>query len=231
MFNDCSAADEAFHINQPDIFICEYLIMREDILNLIKKIKGNKVTSGIPVILLSGDQHSENNVKAIESGADMHIGLPFDIKYLRVSVEQLLNKLKSLQDYYQSNVSFYQFTYGKILHKEDKEFIDKMLKIINENISDSSVTTSFIAERMGVSVRTLYNKLDGLIDITPNNIIKEFRLMYAEQLLSTTQMSIDEIIYKSGYANRGTFFKNFSAKFGCTPKSYREKKNSGTYEG
>ena len=84
---------------------------------------------------------------------------------------------------------------------------------------------------MGVSVRTLYNKLDGLIDITPNNIIKEFRLMYAEQLLSTTQMSIDEIIYKSGYANRGTFFKNFSAKFGCTPKSYREKKNSGTYEG
>lgn len=231
MFNDCSAADEAFHINQPDIFICEYLIMREDILNLIKKIKGNKVTSGIPVILLSGDQHSENNVKAIESGADMHIGLPFDIKYLRVSVEQLLNKLKSLQDYYQSNVSFYQFTYGKILHKEDKEFIDKMLKIINENISDSSVTTSFIAEKMGVSVRTLYNKLDGLIDITPNNIIKEFRLMYAEQLLSTTQMSIDEIIYKSGYANRGTFFKNFSAKFGCTPKSYREKKNSGTYEG
>ena len=37
-----------------------------------------------------------------------------------------------------------------------------------------------------------------------------------------TKLSVDEIIYKSGYSNRGTFFKNFSAKYGCTPKSYRK---------
>ena len=101
-----------------------------------------------------------------------------------------------------------------------------MLKIISENISDSTVTTAFIAEEMGVSVRTLYNRLEGLINVTPNNIIKEFRLAYAEQLLSTTKLTIDEIIFKSGYANRGTFFKNFSAKYGCTPKAYREKLNN-----
>ena len=227
MFNDCQAAEDAMHINQPDIFIYEYLILSEEILKMIKKTKGDRVTSSIPVILLSGDQHNENKIKEIESGADLHIGLPLDIKYLRASVEQLMNKLKSLQDYYKSSVSSYRFTWGKILHREDKEFIEKMLQIINDNISDSSVTTAFIAEKMGVSVRTLYNKLDGLLNVTPNNIIKEFRLMYAEQLLSTTQMSIDEIIYKSGYANRGTFFKNFSARYGCTPKSYREKLAGG----
>ncbi len=140
--------------------------------------------------------------------------------------EQLMNKLKSLQDYYKSSVSAYQFTYGRILHREDKEFIDKMMKIISENISDTNVTTAFIAEKLGVSVRTLYNKLEGLISTTPNNIIKEFRLSYAEQLLSTTKLTIDEIIFKSGFANRGTFFKNFSAKYGCTPKSYRAKLNN-----
>ena len=32
----------------------------------------------------------------------MCIGLPLDIKYLRASVEQLMNKLKSLQDYYKA---------------------------------------------------------------------------------------------------------------------------------
>ncbi len=227
MFNDCNAALYATHSMQPDIMIFEYMTQLNDVLNTIKAVKADKITANTPVLLLSGDRHADDNVKGIEAGADMYIGLPLDIKYLRASVEQLINKLKSLQNYYQSSVSAYQFTYGKILHREDKEFIDKMMRIISENISDSNVTTAFIADKMGVSVRTLYNKLDGLINVTPNNIIKEFRLAYAEQLLSTTKLTIDEIIFKSGYANRGTFFKNFSAKYGCTPKSYREKLNNG----
>ena len=227
MFNDCNAALYATHSMQPDIMIFEYMTQLNDVLNTIKAVKADKITANTPVLLLSGDRHADDNVKGIEAGADMYIGLPLDIKYLRASVEQLINRLKSLQNYYQSSVSAYQFTYGKILHREDKEFIDKMMRIISENISDSNVTTAFIADKMGVSVRTLYNKLDGLINVTPNNIIKEFRLAYAEQLLSTTKLTIDEIIFKSGYANRGTFFKNFSAKYGCTPKSYREKLNNG----
>ena len=227
MFNDCNAALYATHSMQPDIMIFEYMTQLNDVLNTIKAVKADKITANTPVLLLSGDRHADDNVKGIEAGADMYIGLPLDIKYLRASVEQLINKLKSLQNYYQSSVSAYQFTYGKMLHREDKEFIDKMMRIISENISDSNVTTAFIADKMGVSVRTLYNKLDGLINVTPNNIIKEFRLAYAEQLLSTTKLTIDEIIFKSGYANRGTFFKNFSAKYGCTPKSYREKLNNG----
>lgn len=226
MFNDCNAALLATHNTQPDIMIFEYLTRRDDVLDTIKAVKEDKVTSNIPILLLSGERHTDDKVKAIESGADIYIGLPLDIKYLRASVEQLINKLKTLQDYYQSSISSYQFTYGKMLHREDKEFIDRMLKIISENISDSTVTTAFIAEEMGVSVRTLYNRLEGLINVTPNNIIKEFRLAYAEQLLSTTKLTIDEIIFKSGYANRGTFFKNFSAKYGCTPKAYREKLNN-----
>ena len=51
-------------------------------------------------------------------------------------------------------------------------------------------------------------------------------LAKAEQLLTTTKLSIDEIIYKAGFVNRGTFFKCFSAKYGCTPKVYRKEKLS-----
>lgn len=227
MFNDCAAAQETLKEIKPEIIICEYLSTRSDILNTISAVKSDKLTSNIPVILLSGALQSDDKLKGIESGADTCISLPFDIKYLRANVEQLLNRRKTLQDYYQSSISAYQFTYGKMLHREDKEFVDKMLRIISENISDSSVTMASIAEKMGVSVRTLYHRLEGLINVTPNNIIKEYRLMYAEQLLTTTKLSIDEIIYKSGYSNRGTFFRNFSAKYGCTPKAYREKQNKG----
>ena len=40
----------------------------------------------------------------------------------------------------------------------------------------------------------------------------------------TTRLSIDEIIYRSGFANRSTFFRGFIARFGATPKVYRERK-------
>ena len=106
-----------------------------------------------------------------------------------------------------------------MLHREDKEFIDRMLKIISENISDSTVTTAFIAEEMGVSVRTLYNRLEGLINVTPNNIIKEFRLAYAEQLLSTTKLTIDEISRYAGY-NPSYLYRQFIRQTSMAPIEY-----------
>ena len=83
------------------------------------------------------------------------------------------------------------------------------------------MTTRFIADEMHLSVRNLYAKLDGIVNITPSNIIREYRLAYSAQLLSKTKMTVDEIIFRSGFSNRGTFFKNFTARYNCTPKAYR----------
>ena len=108
-----------------------------------------------------------------------------------------------------------------MLHQDDKEFIDRMLKIINDNISNTEISTKFIADELGVSIRNLYRRLEGILNQTPTNIIKEYRLAKAEQLLTTTKLSIDEIIYKAGFVNRGTFFKCFSAilKFHMHPRA------------
>jgi len=116
-----------------------------------------------------------------------------------------------------------------MLHSEDKKFLEQLLKTINDNISDSEITTETIARKMGISLRNLYSRIHGIVNITPSSIIREYRLTYAEHLLMKTKLSVDEIIYKSGFANRGTFFRNFSAKYGCTPKNYR-KRNTGNFE-
>lgn len=46
-------------------------------------------------------------------------------------------------------------------------------------------------------------------------------------MFSGEKSSIDEIIYKSGFSNRGPFFRAFAEKFGCTPREYREKHIKG----
>ncbi len=107
-----------------------------------------------------------------------------------------------------------------------EEFMDRLFRIINENISDAGITTSGIAGKMGMSLRNLYYRLDGLLTVTPSNIIKEYRIRYAARLLTTSSLSVDQIIDRCGFANRGTFFRNFSARYGTTPKAYRQT-NSG----
>ena len=162
----------------------------------------------------------------MESGADICLTLPFNVEYLKAVAEQLLRRNRSLKDYYKSSISAFELSDGRMLHQDDKEFIDRMLKIINDNISNTEISTKFIADELGVSIRNLYRRLEGILNQTPTNIIKEYRLAKAEQLLTTTKLSIDEIIYKAGFVNRGTFFKCFSAKYGCTPKVYRKEKLS-----
>ena len=148
----------------------------------------------------------------MESGADICLTLPFNVEYLKAVAEQLLRRNRSLKDYYKSSISAFELSDGRMLHQDDKEFIDRMLKIINDNISNTEISTKFIADELGVSIRNLYRRLEGILNQTPTNIIKEYRLAKAEQLLTTTKLSIDEIIYKAGFVNRGTFFKCFSAK-------------------
>ena len=77
------------------------------------------------------------------------------------------------------------------------------------------------------SVRQLYRKTKDITSKTPNEIIKEQRLTVVERLwVTTTNLSVDEIMHKTGFHNRGHFFKVFSQRFGTTPKSYRELRKS-----
>ena len=209
---------------QPDVVICENMNLRKDITACISALKKDKKTFRTPVIMLTSMQQADEAVA--EGIADVNIPMPFNVKYLKSTVLQSLNRLESLKDYFSSSVSAYEFCEGKTLHREDKEFIEKLFNIIRDNISNSEITTAAIAEMMGVSLRSLYNRLEGSINVTPSNILKEYRLLYAKKLLVTTKMSIDEIIYKSGFTNRGTFFKNFSAKYGCTPRQYRKEQSA-----
>lgn len=228
--DNAAAMNNLLKQTHPDIVVCGAFTSQSDSLEVIRAVKDGKLTSHIPVILLSSAGQIEERIRSVESGADVCLTLPFNVEYLKAVTEQLLKRTQSLKSYYTSAISTYELADGKMLHQDDKEFIDRMMQIINDNISNTEISTRFIADAMGISVRNLYRRLEGILNQTPTHIIKEYRLTKAEQLLTTTKLSIDEIIYKAGFVNRGTFFKCFAAKYGCTPKVYRKQKLSQMQE-
>ena len=222
-FNTINSIEELLSNTYPNIIISDIMMSGMDGISVVKQIKGNKATNHIPLILISAKLDVEEQIKGLDAGAEMYITKPFNIDFLKVSVSRLLARKESLKDYYTSSLSAFDLVSGKQMHKEDKELLEKVLGIINENLLEKDLSAKLIAAKLNISLRQLYRKISDLGESSLADMIKESKLHVAINLLQNTKMSIDEIAYNSGFSNRATFYNVFSAKFNCTPKEYREK--------
>lgn len=208
----------------PELIILDLVLPDIDGISLIKTIKSDKFLTHIPIIILSAKNDPEMQVKGIEAGAEMFITKPFNIDYLEKVVARFFQRDENLKEYYNSALSSFDLKDGRLIHKDEKVFFEKILMVIDENISSPDLNVEFLSSSLGLSTRHLHRKLKNITDRTPSDIIKEYRLKIVERLLITTNMSIEEIIYKVGFNNRGNFYRMFSQKYGITPKNYREQR-------
>lgn len=208
----------------PDLIISDVMMPGMDGMSFARKVKSDKMLSRVPLILLSALNNMDEQTKGIESGAEAYITKPFNVEYLENVVKRLLQREVEMKEYYSSVLSSFELNEGHLLHKEDKTFFENMIQVINENIENPDLSVEVLSNLLGYSSRQFYRKLKTVTDKTPNDIIKEYRLTVAERLLLTTQLSVDEIMYKTGFTNRGTFYRVFAQKFEMTPKQYRESK-------
>lgn len=78
-----------------------------------------------------------------------------------------------------------------------------------------------IAERFGMSVRTLNRRFKSALGQTPLEYLQEIRIDTAKDLLKTSNLSINEIAAKVGYEDTGYFNRLFKKHLATTPNAYR----------
>ena len=130
---------------------------------------------------------------------------------------------KELKDYYYSPESAYEQSGGQLIHQEDKEFMDSVTAIIRDNLTQEALRPEFIADKLGMNSRALYRRFKKISPLTPTDFIKDYRLTHAAQLLVTTNLSVQEIIYQVGISNKSYFYREFSQKYQMTPRQYRQR--------
>lgn len=221
-FNNAAEALASLELKQPDLIISDVMMPEIDGLSFAQKIKQNKLWSHIPLILLSALHHEDDQVKGIETGAEVYVTKPFNVKYLEKVVYRLIKRESDLKEYYSSIFSSFKVENGNCIHKEDQEFLDKVIETIEKNITNPDLSVELLSSDLGYSTRQFYRKLKPITDKSPADIIKEYRLTMAERLLLTKNYTIEEIMDKTGFNNRGTFYKLFSQRFGMPPRQYRE---------
>jgi signal transduction histidine kinase/ligand-binding sensor domain-containing protein/DNA-binding response OmpR family regulator len=209
---------------QPQLIISDIMMPELDGISLMKQIKADKRTAHIPFILLSARNTPEEQTEGISAGAEAYIIKPFNIEYLQSVVERLLKLQSDLKDYYRSAISAFEFSDGKFIHKENKAFFEKVVKVIDRNMTSPDFSTEHLARELGLSSRHLYRKLRDITEQSPAGLIKEYKLAVVEKLLLTSKNSIEEIMYMAGFNSRASFHRLFLQKYGMTPRQYRETK-------
>lgn len=220
---DSSKLDEVLGYDLPNLIICDMSMPGVSALEITRKLKSEKETQHIPILILSSKYEIEEQTKALSAGAEMYITKPFNVSMLQVSVLQIIKREESLRTYFTSSMSSFEKTNGHYLHRESKKFLQSVSKIIKEHLSDVDLSPAFIAKELNISTRNLYRKMDEIGKESPAEIIRECRLNFAQQLLLTSKDTISEIVFKSGFSNKVSFFKLFHERYGCTPKQYRKK--------
>lgn len=110
-------------------------------------------------------------------------------------------------------------------NKLDKEFLDRLSEILENNVGNINLNNDLIAEQMNMSRASFYNKFKSLTGETPNEYINNFRLSKATSMLVIEQsMSVAEIADTLGFNSANYFSRKFKEKFGVSPLQYRQEK-------
>ena len=207
-----------FEKQLPDMVISDVMMPEMNGIELCAKIKSNRKTRHIPVILLTAKTDTAPVVEGYESGADAYLTKPFDFNVLESRIENLLRSREQLRVSYQSMIGL---SPEKIkVDSVDEKFIKKALKIVEDNITEASFTVEDFGAEMGMSRVSLYKKLLALTDRTPIEFIRIIRLKRAAHLLETSQLSVSEVAYQVGFNNPRYFSKYFSKEYEMLPSEY-----------
>lgn len=83
-------------------------------------------------------------------------------------------------------------------------------------------TVAQLAKQSAMSERNFSRAFSKSVGLSPLSYIEETRIAMARQLLGSTDLSIEAIAQRSGFANAERLAQNFRRRTGFTPKDYRQ---------
>ncbi len=209
---------EILQQHSPDLIISDVMMPYMDGLELCSRIKNNLSTSHIPVILLTAKALIENWIEGLETGADDYIPKPFNIRILEAKCKSLIENRKRMRKVFQQSLEpvSNEITTSRV----DDDFMQKTIRIVERNISNSEFGVQKLAAELCVSRSLLHKKLTALVNLSANDFITSMRLKKSALLLIQGNLNISEIAFDVGFNDPKYFSRCFRKHFGMSPTEY-----------
>jgi len=203
----------------PKLIVCDVMMPVMDGLEFTRQLKEDIATSHIPVVLLTARSLPEQREKGYETGADSYLTKPFSGQVLLSRIDNLLRSRTLLRSLFSGDKA--EAAEEERLCSQDKTFVTRLREIIQQHLADSDFSVERLGEEIGLSRVQLYRKVKVLTGKTPVELLRKARLMKARTMVTTTDRSIAEIAYATGFTSPSYFNKCFKDEFGVSPGGMR----------
>ena len=219
---------QAWNIMQekcPDLVLSDVVMPELSGYELCSRIKQHPMFSHIPVILLTAKTSMSDQIEGLSYGADAYICKPFNVNYLLLTIENCLNNREKLRIYYSTPRTSTSVAGTKEmpvkLNTLDQAFMDKLMQLLEKNLSKPEMNIDAIAKEMAFSRSSFYRKIKGLTNISPADLIRNYRLKRAAEMISEGSWSLYEVSERTGFGNYSHFSVLFKKYFGTSPQNYK----------
>lgn len=208
----------------PDLIISDIMMPVMDGIEFGKALKTDAKTSHIPIIMLTGKSSEESEIEGLKIGIDAYISKPFNMEKLKIHLENILKQRTELNERFRKQI---------LLEPEevtvtstDEIFLSKAMALVEEHMADPDFNVENMVQGIGMSRSKLYLKLKALTGQSTSEFIRTIRLKRAVQLLESSDLTVKEIMYMTGFNTASYFSKCFKKQFGVSPSDYVSKSSS-----
>jgi signal transduction histidine kinase/ligand-binding sensor domain-containing protein/DNA-binding response OmpR family regulator len=204
----------------PDIIISDVMMPGKNGYEVCEILKEDRRTSHIPIILLTAKAAVGDRIQGLKYGADAYLVKPFDVEELLAQVDNLIKSreafLQRLKDMHDGEGLAAQYS------TKENEFITELNALIKEELASPALNVERVCDHLHMSRTQLHRKIKALTEKSTTAYIRYFRLLEARKLLQTTNYSIKEIAYKTGFSDYSYFHRSFMKEFNKKPTAFRE---------
>lgn len=108
------------------------------------------------------------------------------------------------------------------LPPQDESLLKSLFSMLEDNWQHEDFGVDDYCRAMAMSKAQLYRKSISLTGLSPNSLLKEFRLEKAKEMMKKQHYNIAQITFDSGFSSASYFTKCFKKKYGLLPMTYLE---------
>jgi signal transduction histidine kinase/DNA-binding response OmpR family regulator len=205
----------------PDIVLSDVMMPGMDGLEFCQTLKKDQRTSHIPVVMLTALATVGDKIGGLQRGADGWLVKPFDRAELFATLVTMLENRERIRMYFEQGKGGVPDTELNPVLLQQKIFLDLIRSCIDAHLEDTYGVPE-LAKDLGMSEAQHYRKMKALGLGSPALFIRSHRLQRALDLLKTTDLTVKEIAYRTGFSDPAYFSNCFQKEFGKSPSEYRK---------
>ena len=105
------------------------------------------------------------------------------------------------------------------LSKKDEAFAERLRQVVDDYLTDPNLNVEFLGGKLQLSRTQLFRRVKTVYGKGPLDYIREQRLIRANQLLHTTDMTIQQVALELCFSSAGYFTKCYKEYFGHLPSA------------